>query len=42
MKKDDQLARELQVIALMKRAMDPKDPYNGEDIDDDSSEVEND
>lgn len=23
--------RELEVVALMKRAMDPKDPYTGED-----------
>jgi hypothetical protein len=25
--------RELEVVALMKRAMDPQDPYTGEDED---------
>lgn len=34
------LARELEVVELMKRAMDPEDPYNGEDIDDESVEEE--
>ena len=31
---EEELERELEVIALMKRAMDPEDPYTGEDEED--------
>jgi hypothetical protein len=38
---DEELAREMEVVALMKRAMDPADSYTGEDQED-TSEVSDD